>query len=602
MANTTGLASFQESFIDEHSELAAISGWSLLAASPDCVKFLSLDGTLTFINENGRYILEVDDLQKILGKPWSALWPDKSIPVVEAAIAQAKSGATGRFTGFCPTMKGAPKWWDVAVSPVYDNGGKICGLLSISRDITTHKATEDALRVSGQHFRALADNIAQFAWMADASGYIFWYNQRWFEYTGTTLDEMKGWGWRSVHHPRHIDRVVAKWTSCLESGSFWEDTFPLRSADGEYRWFLSRAMPIRDDEGQVILWCGTNTDVTDQRNANARLRQLARLIELSHEAIVVRSLVNGVLLWNRGCEELYGYTFSEMAGRDPHEILKTDNALSTQQLDELLSTDGTWSGELVRTCKDGRRVWVECRKQVIRVDDEAIVLESDRDVTARKQADEIRNLMTGELNHRVKNTLAIVQSVATQTARGIRSIDEFIVKFSGRIQALSTAHNILTDTNWTRAQMRELVTSQLKIIAGDLDRVELKGQEISVPSQTALQLMLVLYELATNATKYGALSVPEGSISISWQKSETADDEFQLVWREVGGPPVGAPSERGFGLALVERSGRLPQLSTSLSFEPEGVVCVIGGKFDAAEVLAGRYFDPRRRTRAPQTS
>jgi PAS domain S-box-containing protein len=134
------------------------------------------------------------------------------------------------------------------------------------------RRAEDATRESEARFRTLADNIAQFAWMADERGSIFWYNRRWFDYTGTTLEEMQGWGWRAVHHPEHVERVVQKFAQHIDSGEAWEDTFPLRGHDGQYRWFLSRAMPIRDAGGRVLRWFGTNTDVTDQKRAEEQVR------------------------------------------------------------------------------------------------------------------------------------------------------------------------------------------------------------------------------------------------------------------------------------------------------------------------------------------
>jgi PAS domain S-box-containing protein len=144
---------------------------------------------------------------------------------------------------------------------------------AVQKELAEHKRIEEALRESEEKFRTMADNIAQFAWMADEQGRIFWYNQRWFDYTGTTLEEMEGWGWKKVHHPDHIDRVVQKIRRCFETGEFWEDTFPLRGHDGNYRWFLSRAIPIRGANGKVLRWFGTNTDVSAQREAETALRQ-----------------------------------------------------------------------------------------------------------------------------------------------------------------------------------------------------------------------------------------------------------------------------------------------------------------------------------------
>src|SRR3954447_3749394 len=151
---------------------------------------------------------------------------------------------------------------------------------------------EQALRESEVRFHELADNISQFAWTADQTGWIYWYNQRWNDYTGTTLEEMQGWGWQKVHHPDEIGRVVKSIQHAFATGEPWEDTFPLRGKDGEYRWFLSRALPIRDAEGRIVRWFGTNTDVTEQRQMERVTReneqrlstQNARLAEVTSDA------------------------------------------------------------------------------------------------------------------------------------------------------------------------------------------------------------------------------------------------------------------------------------------------------------------------------
>jgi PAS domain S-box-containing protein len=162
-------------------------------------------------------------------------------------------------------------------------------IVVVIEDITERKQSEEALRESEERFRMMADNIFQLAWTCDQLGNVTWYNRRWLDYTGLTFDEMKDWGWTKCHHPDHVDRVVKSVTHSRETGEVWEDTFPLRGKDGEYRWFLSRAVPIRDAQGNIVRWFGTNTDITKQRADEEALRHSHEL--LTDEAAHLETLV-----------------------------------------------------------------------------------------------------------------------------------------------------------------------------------------------------------------------------------------------------------------------------------------------------------------------
>ncbi|MEG4284899.1 PAS domain S-box protein [Microcoleus sp. A006_D1] len=225
--------------------------------------------------------------------------------------------------------------------------------------VILHARALQDLHESEDRFRALADNIAQLAWMTDATGWIFWYNQRWFDYTGTTLEEMQGWGWQQVQHPEHVDRVVAKFRRCVETGELWEDTFPLRGTDGSYRWFLSRAVPIRDDRGNVLRWCGTNTDITERQLAAAERERLlagekaAReeaeranrvkdefLAVLSHE---LRTPLNPILGWSK---LLRSNNLSPEKQRYAIETIERNAKLQTQLIEDLLDVSGILQGKV----------------------------------------------------------------------------------------------------------------------------------------------------------------------------------------------------------------------------------------------------------------
>jgi PAS domain S-box-containing protein len=175
--------------------------------------------------------------------------------------------------------------------------GKPVRMIGAMQDISEQRRAEADLRRREEEFSTLAANIAQLAWMAEPNGDIYWYNKRWYEYTGSTLEEMRGWGWEKVHHPDHIERVLEFVRPAWGLGQPWELTFPLRRHDGEYRWFLTRAVPVHDEEGQLVRWLGTNTDITDQKQLQERLERAYndleakvtfRTLELEHQVQELR--------------------------------------------------------------------------------------------------------------------------------------------------------------------------------------------------------------------------------------------------------------------------------------------------------------------------
>lgn len=181
----------------------------------------------------------------------------------------------------------------VTVSPVRDELGTVVGASKIARNAGPYLKQQAELLQSKARFETLANNLDQFAWMANPDGHIFWYNQRWYDYTGTTLEQMAGWGWKAVHHPEHVDRVVERIQHSWDTGIEWEDTFPLLGKDGEWRWFLSRAKPIRDEAGEIIRWFGTNTDITEQRQQAEQIRLL--LQEVNHRSKNMLSTIQALL-------------------------------------------------------------------------------------------------------------------------------------------------------------------------------------------------------------------------------------------------------------------------------------------------------------------
>lgn len=190
-------------------------------------------------------------------------------------------------------------WVYLNVSTVRTPDGTPKYFIAVIEDISEHKRIEEELRRSEEQFRVFADSLPELCWMADAGGTIFWYNQRWYDYTGGTPEQMLGWGWQAWHDPKILPTVMEKWRASLQTEQPFEMVFPLRAANGEFRSFLTRVRPLHDQSGGVIRWFGVNTDITEQKllrdelesHVNERTRQLEeKNIELTNQSQVVRRL------------------------------------------------------------------------------------------------------------------------------------------------------------------------------------------------------------------------------------------------------------------------------------------------------------------------
>jgi PAS domain S-box-containing protein len=210
-------------------------------------------------------------LKDAMGKTARELVPDLEALWFEI---YGKVALTGEPIRFVEGSQAMGRWFEVYAFRLGGNESRRVAILFT--DITQQRQAQVALQESEEHFRTFANNIQNLAWMATPEGWIYWYNQRWYAYTGTDLEEMQGWGWGKVHHPDHLDRVVGFVKEAWRKGQTWELTFPLRGADGVYRWFLTRAFAVKDANGQVLRWIGTNTDIDEQKQAQAALVERER--------------------------------------------------------------------------------------------------------------------------------------------------------------------------------------------------------------------------------------------------------------------------------------------------------------------------------------
>jgi two-component system, cell cycle sensor histidine kinase and response regulator CckA len=211
-----------------------------------------------------------------------------------------------------------------SAAPIQDRAGHMTGAVLVFHDVTAKRRAQEALRDSEAQFRTLSNAIPQLCWMANADGWLFWYNQRWYEYTGATPEQMEGWGWQSVHDPEELPKVLERWKGSIATGEPFDMVLPLRGADGVFRPFLTRVMPVRDRDGNVARWFGTNTDISGQRKTEEALAasegRLRALLESASQAVVAVDQGGHIILVNAQTEAMFGYTRDELLGQ-PLEVM-----------------------------------------------------------------------------------------------------------------------------------------------------------------------------------------------------------------------------------------------------------------------------------------
>lgn len=288
--------------------------------------------------------------------------------------------------------------------------------------------------------------------------------------------------------------------------------------------------------------------------------------------VFVRTFPGIITYWTQGAEQFYGYTWEEAMGQSAHELFKTVFPEPLADINRQLLHRGVWGGLLQHCRKDGGTVWSQSHWRLKGDSPDPahlIVVETNLDVTQRET-------LSRELNHRLKNTLAVVGGIAQMSLRSCNA--EELRSFSGRLAAFARAQDLLMSHHWQYGELGALVRESVSAFSA-ADRVEMEGEYVTLNPNSVLAYSLALHELMTNAFKYGALSVPEGRVRISWSLTGEANDRIRLVWREMGGPPVTPPARAGFGTKMI---GRLlaSELGTSpmeWDFKPDGLVAVITG-------------------------
>lgn len=291
------------------------------------------------------------------------------------------------------TGNGPERYFDFTFQPVLDSAGRAEGILVLVVDVTErvagHQALEErearfrlAQRAAqiGQpvsereeEFRSLAESMPQLVWMSGPDGYIHWFNQRWYDYTGTTPEQNCGWGWQSAHDPKFLPEVVSRWKGSLQSGEPFEMVFPLRGKEGKYKPFLTRAVPIRDAGGAITQWFGTNTDISSEFEIRRQIEEsqvklqtaldasqrLAAIVESSDDAIIGKDLNGIVTSWNPAAERMFGYPPEEMVGTSIRKVIPQDVFPDEDRIMSAVAHgQRTEHFETTRLRKDGERIQI----------------------------------------------------------------------------------------------------------------------------------------------------------------------------------------------------------------------------------------------------
>lgn len=326
------------------------------------------------------------------------------------------------------------------------------------------------------------------------------------------------------------------------------------------------------------------TDALEQSRQHALEQEQRLAATYEHVAIGISEVdsTGNILRVNEAMCSITGYSREEMLSGHLFRFTHRDDIDSDREAfrKQVAGELEFYSAEKRFVRKDGRTIWISVRSSPVR--DAAgqllYLVRVVQDITESKLAEQRQKMLIDELNHRVKNTLATVQSLASQTARSAASPREFSESFEGRLIALSKAHDQLTMHHWESADLRELLSADLAPYGGGPERVVLRGEDVRLRPRAVLTLAMVFHELITNAAKYGALSVPAGRVAIRWRpvRDMYGQPFLRIDWQEEGGPAVAEPERRGFGSRLIEGS-IAAELggSARLTYAPEGLRCEV---------------------------
>jgi PAS domain S-box-containing protein len=566
--------------------------------------FVVWGADLTFLyNDSFRPILGLNH-PGALGRPFHEVWPetwDRHGTTIESALSDEPQDVAHD-----PASE-RPSWpiggFTFSWTPVRDDTGKVAGFYCTGNEAIGRAPMEERLRQVQEAARIGSFEFDRASGKAIAS-------PEYLELYGLPDDRAGAFSyeeWVSLTHPEDrpwIESVTRRAVADPACHQLEYDFRILRADTGEMRWLTARTKLIRDADGRFIHSLGAQWDITAEKEAEAALRDTQEryrsFITRSSEGIWLLEFVppldtrlpveeqvelayrNGRFVdCNDAMARMYGLERAEdLIGKTLDFPLPSSDPEARAYLAGIICSGYSVTGvESVEQDAAGNFKYFDNSMIAVIEDGQLKRLWGiQRDITERKRAEEQRTLLINELNHRVKNTLATVQSIASQTLRNASTMPEAKEAFEGRLMALARAHDVLTTESWEGAELRAIVAQALAPYRSfGEDRLTMRGPEVRLSPRIALALSMALQELTTNAVKHGALSNETGKVDIVWDVVRTeAVSRLHLHWQESGGPPVQTPTRQGFGSRLIERSlARELNGNAQITFNPDGVLCIV---------------------------
>ncbi|TGD96165.1 PAS domain-containing protein [Methylobacterium nonmethylotrophicum] len=577
--------------LDIHERKVAEERFAALTAlAPAIIWFGNPDGSLSYLNDRW-YAYTGQTPEEALPMGWEApVHPDDLPGLLRAWEAARRREVVYDTEARLRRRDGTYRWFQIRAEPLRDAAGAVVGWLGSNSDIHDRRRAEGDLREAREQLQLAVEATGTGIFDYDLLTDTLTWDARTRALFGLPPDAPVSYDtFLAGLHPDDRSWVDAEVQAALDPGGNGSYDIAFRTvglADGVERWVAAKGRAFAAD-GRMVRFIGTVRDVTESRRAERALRETEERYRLAaratNDAIWDWNLATNHILWNDALRAAYGHaptTVEPTGAWWLAHIHPDDRARIDASIHAVIDGTGTaWSDEYRFLRADGSYAAILDRGYVLRDPQGRAVrmIGAMLDISARKRAEEHQRLLTTELQHRIKNTLAMVQAIAAQTFRTTADPDAAREAFSARLISLGRAHDILTRSSWTEAPIAEVVEGALAVHrGGGTPRIRASGPDVRLAAKPALALALALHELATNAAKYGALSTETGSVDLRWHVVHAdAAPRFCLTWSEQGGPPIlSPPAHRGFGSRLIERSfAAEADGEVKLTYAPTGLVC-----------------------------